>query len=128
MFIKILFGARFSVATVQLSRRIALPFWGQVFSHQGSTLSSNRVAFLGPGFRPPRFRFIVESPSAGKQKFPYQKILFFQKIVFLGTINPFIPQIRCTNGWYEDFRSPALGFWGQVFGRHGSVFSRHGST
>ncbi|OQY44047.1 MAG: hypothetical protein B6247_30795 [Candidatus Parabeggiatoa sp. nov. 2] len=54
------------------------PFWGQVFSHQGSGLSSNRLfgarfsatkahvfhrlAFLGPGFRPPRLNFVVDSP------------------------------------------------------------------
>jgi L-fucose isomerase-like protein len=28
----------------------------------------------------------------------HQEILFFQKLGFLGTINPFIPQIRCTKG------------------------------
>jgi hypothetical protein len=51
----------------------------------------------------------MKTTSAGKHKFPYhQEILFFQQIGFLGTINPFIPQIRCTNRWYEDFRSPAL--------------------
>jgi putative salt-induced outer membrane protein len=33
-----------------------------------------------------------------------------QKIVFLGTINPFIPLIRCTNGWYEDWSDPALDY------------------
>jgi hypothetical protein len=38
-----LFGARFSVGTVQRCCRIALPFWGQVFGHQGSGLSSNRL-------------------------------------------------------------------------------------
>jgi hypothetical protein len=31
----------------------ALPFWGQVFSHHGSTLSSNQLAFLEPGFQSP---------------------------------------------------------------------------
>jgi hypothetical protein len=47
---------------------------------------------------------------AGKHKFPYhqEEIRFFQKLGFLGTINPLTPQIRCTNRWYEDFRSPAL--------------------
>jgi hypothetical protein len=51
----------------------------------------------------------LKPTSAGKHKFPYhQKIRFFQKIRFLVTINPLSPQIRCTNGWYEDFRSPAL--------------------
>jgi hypothetical protein len=47
--------------------------------------------------------------SAEKHKFPYhQSIRFFEKFRLIGTINPFSPQIRCTNRWYEDFRSPAL--------------------
>jgi hypothetical protein len=73
-----LFGAMFSVGTVQLYRRIALPFWGQVRSRHGSTLSSNRhfgarfsvstvqlchrIAILGPCEKSPRFNFVVESP------------------------------------------------------------------
>jgi hypothetical protein len=33
----------------------------------------------------------------GKHKFPYhRKIRFVQQIGFIGTINPFIPKIRCT--------------------------------
>jgi hypothetical protein len=45
-----LFGARFSAATAQLCRRIALPFWGQVFSHQGSGLSSACNRLFGARF------------------------------------------------------------------------------
>ncbi len=57
---------------------ITTPFWGQVFSHQGSGLSStclfgakfsavktqvcHRLAFLGPCFQSSRFNFVVESP------------------------------------------------------------------
>jgi hypothetical protein len=51
----------FSVAMVQLCRQLALPFWGQVFSCHGSTLSSTRVAFLGPGFQLPWFNFVANS-------------------------------------------------------------------
>jgi hypothetical protein len=120
-------------------------FWGQAFGRHDSTLSStrlfgarlsaatvqlcHRLVFLGPGFRPPRFNFVVDSSfwgqafsrhtlssirlfgaSAGKHKFPYhqEEIRFLGKIGFLGTTNPFTPPIRCTNRWYEDFRSPAL--------------------
>jgi hypothetical protein len=72
-----LFGARFSVGTDQLSRRLALPFWGQVFSHQDSLFGARFsaatdqlcrllvIAFLGPGFQPPRLMFFVESPFWG---------------------------------------------------------------
>jgi hypothetical protein len=74
-----LFGARFSAATVQLCRQLVIaflglgekpprlrfvvesPFWGQVRSCHGSTLSSTRLAFLKLGEKPPRFNF-VESP------------------------------------------------------------------
>jgi hypothetical protein len=93
-----LFGANFSTTMAQLCRRLAflgpgfrpprfrfvidLPFWGQVFGHQGSGLSStclfgarfsatkvqvcHRLAFLGPGFRPPRFRFVIDLPFWGQ--------------------------------------------------------------
>jgi hypothetical protein len=75
-----LFGARFSVAMVQLCRQLALPFWGQVFSCHGSTLSPTRVAFLGPGFQLPWFNFVVESrclfgTRAGSRKFPYHLLV-----------------------------------------------------
>jgi hypothetical protein len=48
-----------------------------------------------------KYRLVQESINSRTTK-------FLQKIGFIGTINPFIPQIRCTNRWYEDFRSPAL--------------------
>ncbi|OQY44044.1 MAG: hypothetical protein B6247_30780, partial [Candidatus Parabeggiatoa sp. nov. 2] len=73
------------IVTVALNESLRqVPFWGQVFSHQNSGLSSNRlfgarfsatgtqvcrrliIAFLGPGFQPPRLRFVVESPFWGQ--------------------------------------------------------------
>jgi hypothetical protein len=104
----------FSAATVQLCRRLVFlgpafrppqfnfvidsSFWGQLFGRHGSTLSSNRLF----------------GASAGSRKFPYhqEEIRFFQKLGFLDTINPFIPKRSCTERWYEDFRSPALGLVG----------------
>jgi hypothetical protein len=111
-----LFGARFSAAKVQVCRRIAflgpgfqpprfrfvvkLPFWGQVFSHQASGLSSNclfgarfsaataqvcrRIAFLGPGFQPPSFRFVVESPFWGRVRSRHGSTLSSTRLAFLG--------------------------------------------
>jgi hypothetical protein len=97
-----LFGARFSATTVQLCRRIALPFWGQVFGYHGSTLSSNRVAFLGPGFQPPRFNFVVK-----------WRYLF---------------GARFSATTVQLCRQMALPFWGQVFSHHGSTLSSNGVT
>jgi len=87
-----LFGARLLAIKVQVSHRLAFlgpgfqsarfrfliesPFWGQVFSQQGSGFSSNRlfgavfsaskvqvshrITFLEPGFQPPpRLRFVI---------------------------------------------------------------------
>jgi hypothetical protein len=54
-----------------------------------------RFDFLG------KIGFLKACPGA-------QEIRFFGKTGFLGTINPVSPQIRCTYGWYEDFRSPVL--------------------
>jgi hypothetical protein len=57
-------------------------FWGQAFGRHDSTLSStrlfgarlsaatvqlcHRLVFLGPGFRPPRFNFVVDSSFWGQ--------------------------------------------------------------
>jgi hypothetical protein len=61
---------------------IESPFWGQVFSQQGSGFSSthlfgarfsaskvqvsHRLTFLGPGFQSARFRFLIDSPFWGQ--------------------------------------------------------------
>jgi len=114
---------------VQLCRRIALPFWGQVFSRHGSTLSSNRlfgarfsatktqlcrrIAFLEPGFQPPRLRFVVESPFWGRVFSRHGSTLSSNRLAFLG----------------PGFQSPRFNFvveslfWGRVFSRHGSTLS-----
>jgi len=92
-----LFGAMFSATTVQLCRRIALPFWGHVFGYHGSTLSSNGVTFLGLGFQSPRLNFVVELPC------------LFGAVFLVATVQ------LC--------RQMALPFWGHVFSRHGSTLS-----
>jgi hypothetical protein len=133
-----LFGARFSAATVQLCRRLAFlglgflsatktqvvcrllviaflgpgfrpprfnfvidsPFWGQVFGRHGSTLSSSRLfgarfsattvqlchrlAFLGPGFRPPRFNFVIDSPCLFGARFSAATAQLCHRLAFLG--------------------------------------------
>jgi hypothetical protein len=81
-------------ATAQLSRQITSPFWGQVFGHHSSTLS-NHVAFLGPGFRPPRFKFVESGCLFGAR---------------FSAITVQLCRIR-------------LPFWGQVFGHHSSTLS-----
>jgi hypothetical protein len=61
---------------------VGSPFWGQARSHHGSTLSSTRLfgarreaatvqlcrrlVFLGPGEKPSRFNFIIDSPFWGQ--------------------------------------------------------------
>jgi hypothetical protein len=98
------------------------PFWSQVFNHYGSALSSTclfgarfsaakvpvcrRLAFLGPGFLPPRFRFVVDLPFWGQV---FAKTQLCCRLAFLGP--GFLP---------PRFRFIVdLPFWGQVFDRQG---------
>ncbi|RKZ47397.1 MAG: hypothetical protein DRR08_32435 [Candidatus Parabeggiatoa sp. nov. 2] len=41
-------------------------FFGAVFSAAAKTQVYRRLAFLGPGFQPPRLRFVVKSPFWGQ--------------------------------------------------------------
>jgi hypothetical protein len=109
-----LFGARFSAATVQLCRRLA--FLGLGFLSATKTQVVCRllvIAFLGPGFRPPRFNFVIDSPFWGQVFGHHGSTLSSTRLAFLG----------------PGFRPPRLNFvidspfWGQVFGHHGSTLS-----
>jgi hypothetical protein len=105
-----LFGARFSVATVQLCRRIALPFWGLVFSRHCSTLSSTRLAFLGQYEKSSRFNFVIESPCLFGAVLSVATVQLSHRLAFLG----------------PGFRPPRFNFvvdspfWGRAFSHHGS--------
>jgi hypothetical protein len=137
-----LFGARFSATKAQLCHRLVFlgpgfqppwlrfvigsPFWGQVFSHQGSALSStrlfgarfsatmaqvcHRLAFLGPGFQPPWLRFVVGSSFWGQVFNHHGSGLSSARHRFRPPRLSFV----------IDSSSP---FWGQVFGRQDSGLS-----
>ncbi len=145
----LLSSTRFSATKAQVCRRIALPFWGQVFGRHGSTLSSNRlfgarfsaataqlcrrlvIAFLGPGFRPPRLNFVVESPFWG-QVFSRHGSTLSSNRLFGARFSAATAQLcrRLVIAFLgPGFQSPRLNFvvdspfWGRVFSRHGSTLS-----
>ncbi|OQY43476.1 MAG: hypothetical protein B6247_31640 [Candidatus Parabeggiatoa sp. nov. 2] len=123
-----LFGARFSVATVQLCRRIAFlgpgfqpprlsfvvesPFWSQVFNHQGSGLSSNRL--FGAVFSVGTVQLCrrIALPFWGQVFSRHGSTLSSNR--FFGAVFSVATVQLC--------RRIALPFWGQVFSRHGSTF------
>jgi len=88
-----------------------------------------RIAFLGPGFQPPRLRFIVESPFWG-QVFSHQGSCFSSTRLFGARFSAATAQLCRRLAFMEPcFQPPRLmffiesPFWGQVFSQQGSGLS-----